>query len=88
MAVTEAGKLPYESGWTAIGLWDLNSSYFASHLPQPDDIRRLDPDLLVIHSSTCALDRGGKGHEERTTDFEQRGRDQLQREPMLKNSSR
>jgi len=50
MAVTEAGWLPYYTGWQATDLWGLNTAEFAHHLVQPDQIPRLGADLIVVHS--------------------------------------
>ena len=52
MAVTEAGRLPYYSGWFAIDMWGLNTKEFAKNLIQPEDIGNYDPDLIVIHAAT------------------------------------
>ncbi len=49
MLVTEAGFLPYDSGWQAINAWGLNTSTFAHQFIQPGDIARLRPDLIVLH---------------------------------------
>src|SRR5262249_41648242 len=49
MAVTEAGRLPYYSGWTAEDLWGLNTAYFAARMVQPEDIQSLNADLVVVH---------------------------------------
>jgi hypothetical protein len=46
---TEAGIIPYYSGWIAYDPWGLNTRDFAAHLIQPSDIKRLRPDLIEIH---------------------------------------
>lgn len=49
MIVTESGAIPFYSRWTAYDPWGLNTPDFALHLIQPDDVRRLAPDLVVVH---------------------------------------
>ncbi|MGE3934162.1 MAG: hypothetical protein AB7F67_12950 [Rhodospirillaceae bacterium] len=49
MLVTEAGRLPYFSRWTAYDAWGLNTPELAKRLVAPDDVARLDPDLIVLH---------------------------------------
>ncbi|QHN02702.1 hypothetical protein FTO74_04440 [Granulicella sp. WH15] len=49
MMTTEAGLLPYLSGWQAYDAWGLNSAEFAHRLIQPGDVERLRPDLLILH---------------------------------------
>lgn len=49
MAVTEAGQIPYYSGWPAIDLWGLNTPEFARRAPQPADLEVLAPDLAAIY---------------------------------------
>jgi hypothetical protein len=56
MAITEAGWLAYSTGWKAIDLWGLNSPQFAHRVLQPEDVKRIDPDLLVVRFSTCTID--------------------------------
>jgi hypothetical protein len=51
MAITEAGRLPYYSKWKAIDTWGLNTPQFAKVLIQPEDIKKFNPDLVVIHAS-------------------------------------
>lgn len=56
MIVTEAGFLPYYSGWRAYDAWGLNTAAFANHLIQPGDVERIGPDLIVLHpdpDETC-----------------------------------
>lgn len=50
MLVTEAGRFPYESRWTAIDSWGLNTPEFARRVITPQHVRELAPDLIVIHS--------------------------------------
>ena len=50
MAITEAGRLPYYSKWKAIDTWGLNTARFAKTLILPGDIKKFDPDLVVIHA--------------------------------------
>lgn len=49
MLVTEAGRLPYHSGWVAYDSWGLNTPEFATRLVAPADVGRLNPDLVVLH---------------------------------------
>ena len=49
MAVTEAGQIPYYSGWPAIDLWGLNTPRFARRAPQPADLESLAADLVAIY---------------------------------------
>jgi hypothetical protein len=49
MLVTEAGRLPYHSGWVAYDSWGLNTPDFATRLIAPADVARLNPDLIVLH---------------------------------------
>ncbi len=49
MMTTEAGLLPYLSGWQAYDAWGLNSAEFAHRLVQPGDVESLRPDLLILH---------------------------------------
>ena len=59
MLVTESGAIPFYSQWTAYDAWGLNTPAFATRLIQPGDVRRLQPDLIVIHTETgptpCAV---------------------------------
>ncbi len=50
LAVTEAGRLPYYSGWACTDLWGLNTPEFARRVVTPADLERLAPDLVVLHS--------------------------------------
>jgi len=56
MAVTEAGWLPYYTGWQATDLWGLNTAEFAHHLVQPAQIPGLGADLIVVHSPQTQFD--------------------------------
>jgi hypothetical protein len=62
MLVTESGAIPFYSEWTAYDAWGLNTPAFARQLIQPEDVRRLQPDLIVVHTETrptpCALAAG------------------------------
>ncbi len=46
---SEAGFLPYYSGWTAIDAWGLNTPEFAHRFFQRSDVARIHADLLVLH---------------------------------------
>jgi hypothetical protein len=49
MITSEAGFLPYFSGWTTYDAWGLNTAEFAHRFFQPSDVSRLNPDLVVLH---------------------------------------
>ncbi|WP_446744102.1 hypothetical protein [Silvibacterium acidisoli] len=49
MLVTEAGFLPYYSGWTVYDAWGLNTAEFAHRFIQPDDVTHLRPEIVVLH---------------------------------------
>ncbi|MDX2286925.1 MAG: hypothetical protein NW241_22360 [Bacteroidia bacterium] len=49
MAVTEAGRLPYYSGWEALDLWGLNSPSLARRNPMPSDLEAFGPQLIALH---------------------------------------
>ena len=53
--ITEAGIVPYTSGWTSFDSWGLNTAPFASHLVTPEDIVRLHPDVIMFHSPSCEV---------------------------------
>lgn len=50
MLVTEAGRLPYLSGWIAIDSWGLNTAELARRVILPEDVERYAADLVVVHS--------------------------------------
>ena len=52
MIVTESGTIPFYSKWVAYDPWGLNTPAFALHLIQPEDVRRLAPDLVIVHQET------------------------------------
>jgi len=56
MLVTEAGRLPYGSGWIAIDSWGLNTPELSRRVILPDDVVRYRADLVVVHSY-APLDR-------------------------------
>jgi hypothetical protein len=56
MLVTEAGRLPYASGWIAIDSWGLNTAELSRRVILPDDVVRYRADLVVVHSY-APLDR-------------------------------
>jgi hypothetical protein len=49
LMVTEAGFVPFFSEWPTVDAWGLNTPEFAHRFVQPADVRRLAPDLLVVH---------------------------------------
>ena len=49
LLTTEAGFIPYGSGWVAYDAWGLNTERFARRLVQPSDVVALHPDLIVLH---------------------------------------
>ncbi|MDD2236896.1 MAG: hypothetical protein PHG65_06790 [Kiritimatiellae bacterium] len=51
IATTEAGRLPYYSGWETMDLWGLNTPELARRVVMPEDIDRFRPDLIVLHTS-------------------------------------
>jgi hypothetical protein len=52
MIVTEAGILPYYSGWTAYDAWGLNTQSFATQLAQPSDVASINPDVMLVYNVT------------------------------------
>ena len=49
IATTEAGRLPFYSGWPTVDLWGLNTAELSQTLVTPDAVRRYDPALVVLH---------------------------------------
>jgi len=47
---TEAGILPYYSGWTTYDAWGLNTAEFAHRLFQPTDVAAIDPDAMLVYA--------------------------------------
>jgi hypothetical protein len=58
MIVTESGAIPFYSKWEAYDAWGLNTPAFALHLIQPEDVRHLSPDLVVVHQETGSMPCG------------------------------
>jgi len=50
LITTEAGILPYYSGWTAFDAWGLNTAQFAERLFQPADVAATHPDGMLIYT--------------------------------------
>jgi hypothetical protein len=51
MATTEAGLLPFYSGWSAIDAWGLNDEWIAHHGEiTPQYLDRYKPELIVFHA--------------------------------------
>ena len=46
---TEAGTLPFFSGWQTYDAWGLNTPEFAHRFVQPNDVERLKADVVVVH---------------------------------------
>lgn len=51
IATTEAGRLPYYSGWETMDLWGLNTPELARRVVRPEEVDRFAPDLIVLHVS-------------------------------------
>jgi hypothetical protein len=47
---SEAGILPYYSGWAAIDPWGLNTAEFAHRFFQAGDVERIAPHLIHVHA--------------------------------------
>jgi hypothetical protein len=46
---TEAGTLPFFSGWQTYDAWGLNTPEFAHRFVQPNDVERWKADVVVVH---------------------------------------
>ncbi len=56
IATTEAGLLPFYSGWRAIDTWGLNDQWIAHHgLITENYIRRERPDIIVLHEKPAPV---------------------------------
>ena len=51
LATTEAGHLPYYSGWPSLDAWGLNSPATAHHLVDQATLDSFAPQVIVLHSS-------------------------------------
>ncbi len=49
LLTSEAGFLPYYSGWPAVDTWGLNTPKFAHRFFRPEDVEKIRPDLIVTH---------------------------------------
>ncbi len=49
LLTSEAGFLPYFSGWPATDPWGLNTPEYAHRFFQPGDVLRANADLIVFH---------------------------------------
>jgi len=61
MITTEAGFLPYYSGWSTYDPWGLNTPVFAHRFVQPEDIGLLNADVIVVHPDqpeSCLIQPG------------------------------
>jgi hypothetical protein len=50
MLSSEAGILPYYSGWASTDPWGLNTAEFAHRFFQPEDVERIAPDVIHVHA--------------------------------------
>ena len=55
MAVTEAGLLPFYSGWATTDAWGLNDSYVAHHGLTAEHLDEHPPDLVMVHSNSSPM---------------------------------
>ena len=46
---SEAGIVPFYSGWRSVDPWGLNTAEFAHRFFQPEDVERLAPSLIHLH---------------------------------------
>jgi hypothetical protein len=53
---TEAGLLPYLSGWSTVDLWGLNTRRYAHRLFSSEDLKRENFDLVVVHAGQGMYD--------------------------------
>ena len=49
LLASEAGYVPFYSGWPAVDPWGLNTPEFAHRFFQPGDVGRIGADLIVTH---------------------------------------
>ncbi len=56
MAITEAGHLPYQSGWEAIDLWGLNTPALATTVPHERLLDEFAPHLIAWHEGMTPAD--------------------------------
>jgi hypothetical protein len=52
LLTTEAGFLPWYSGWPTYDAWGLNTADFAHHLLQPSAIATLHPDAILLYTAS------------------------------------
>jgi hypothetical protein len=50
LLTTEAGIIPFYSGWKTFDAWGLNTEQFATHLLQPADVASVHPDVIMLHT--------------------------------------
>ena len=56
MATTEAGLLPFYSGWNAIDTWGLNDQWIAHHGPiTADYLARRRPEIIIFHEFSSLI---------------------------------
>ncbi|MBB5055653.1 hypothetical protein HDF16_000322 [Granulicella aggregans] len=66
---SEAGFLPYFSGWTTYDAWGLNTPTFAHRFFQSSDVVALAPDLIVFHpdwTESCVASPSSSNYTART----------------------
>ena len=64
MLASEAGFVPFYSGWPAVDPWGLNTPEFAHRFFQTGDVGRIGADLIVTHpdlGDRCVAPLGGRG---------------------------
>jgi len=52
LATSEAGILPWKSRFTSIDLWGLNTKELTNRLPEAEDFKAWQADIIVIHGNT------------------------------------
>ncbi len=57
MLTSEAGRLPYYSGWRTHDSWGLNTPQYAHHMIAGADLARERYDLIVMHCKLAELQR-------------------------------
>lgn len=63
LLTSEAGFLPFYSGWASVDPWGLNTPEFAHRFFQASDVKKVGADLMVTHpdlSESCVVQPGWK----------------------------
>ena len=63
LLTSEAGFLPFYSGWPSVDPWGLNTPEFAHRFFQASDVEKVGADLMVTHpdlSESCVVQPGWK----------------------------